>query len=82
MTEFLRINGVEVSISPANTVANSSLIRVFNSNTGAGVLTIANSTGGNAVSATIAAATAVYVRKNPTDTVNGASMVAVPVKST
>jgi hypothetical protein len=81
MTELLRINGAEIAITTANTVANSSLVRVYNG-AAAGVLSVANSTGGNVVSATIPIQTAVFIRKNPTDTVAGPSMLATPVRST
>jgi len=81
MIEVLRLNGTEVSISTANTVANASLIRVFNANTTTPqVLTIAN-TGGTISNTTISFNREIYVRKNPTDTAQGTNLLAVPVKS-
>jgi hypothetical protein len=81
MIDILRLSANEVPITTANNVANSSLVRIYNG-AAAGVLSIANSTGGNVISTTIPIQTVIYVRKNPTDTVIGPSMLATPVKST
>jgi len=79
MVDVIKLKGTEISIATANTVANATLIRVYNTAAADGVLTIANTGGSTQANCTIATKTAIYIRKNPTDTANGASMLAVPV---
>jgi len=83
MVEVLRLNGTEVSLASANTVANAVLVRVFNANTTTpSVLTIANTGGSTLANCTISFNREIFIRKNPTDTLAGAGLVGVPIKST
>lgn len=65
--------GVEISVSSANTVADSVLVRVYNGGS-AGVLNV-----GSYANLTIASAESVIVEKASTDTIQGTDMLAVPV---
>ena len=70
---IIKVLGPEISISSANTVGNAPLVRVFN--TGATAVLNIGSTGNVTVTNTIA----IIVEKQPTDTLTGTNMVAVPV---
>lgn len=70
---ILKVLGPEISITSANTVANASLVRVLN--TGATAVLNIGAVGNVTVTNTYA----VIVAKNPTDTLSGANMLAVPI---
>lgn len=74
---ILKVLGSEVSLSSANTVANSVLVRVINTGAAA-VLHIANS-GGEYANLTVSNVQYVVISKQPSDTLTGANMLAVPV---
>jgi len=83
MSLNLKLLGTEISISSANTVSTAKLVRVFNSNTTAPqVITIKNGSGSTIANVTIAPLTAVFVNKEPTDTVAGSDLLAVSVAFT
>lgn len=74
---ILKPLGAEISISSANTVANSVLVRVINTGAAA-VLHLANA-GGEYANLTVSNAQYVVIQKQTTDTLTGANMLAVPV---
>ena len=61
----------EVALTTANTVGNSTLIRVINTGTGTAFLNLANTTAVYA-NITLLANSVTFVAKDPTDTANGA----------
>lgn len=72
-----RLIGGEISVSSANTVANTRLVRVLN--TGATAqLHIAN-TSGEYANMTLLANQDIIIKKQYTDTLTGNNMLAVPV---
>lgn len=77
MTAVYKFKGTEISISSANTVANSVLVRVTGSNAN-GVLTIANTTA-TVANVTLLPNEVIVVEKATTETVQGTNMRAVPV---
>jgi len=74
----LKPQGAEISIASANTVANSVLVRVINTGAAA-VLHFKDGSGSEYANLTVSNAQYVVVQKNSTDTLTGASMLAVPV---
>lgn len=74
---ILKVLGTQISISSANTVANSNLVRIINTGAAA-VLTLANA-GGTYANITISNTESVVIEKATTDTVAGTNMLAVPV---
>lgn len=70
---IIKILGPEIGIGSANTVSNSSLVRVYNGGSAA-VLNI-----GSVGNVTIASAGSIIVEKSPSDTLTGTGMVAAPV---
>jgi hypothetical protein len=70
---IFKILGPEISIGTANTVANSNLVRVVNTGAAA-VLNI-----GSVGNVTVTNTEAVIVEKEPTETLTGTGMVAVPI---
>jgi len=74
---ILKPLGAEISISSANTVANSMLVRVINTGAAA-VLHLANS-GGEYANLTVSNVQYVVIQKQTTDTLTGANMLATPV---
>jgi len=75
---IIKPQGAEISIATANTVANSSLVRVINTGAAA-VLHFKDSTGSEYANLTVSNAQYVVVQKNVADTLTGANMLAVPV---
>lgn len=69
--------GTQISISSANTVGNSPLLRVFCSSSS--TLTLAYANGTTYANATLATGESMIVAKAPTDTVAGSNMVAAPI---
>lgn len=69
--------GTQVSISTANTVGNSPLVRVFCSSSN--VLTLAYANGTTYANTTLATGESIVVEKATTDTVAGSSMLAAPI---
>ena len=76
MSAVYKLLGLQVSIASANTVASTNLARVYCS--ASGVLTVANTTATYA-NVTLATGESMVIEKATTDTLTGASMVAVPV---
>lgn len=77
MVDFIKVKGQEIDLSTANTVNNSSLVRVFA--VGATVLTFANTSGTYGTFSMAAGSDEVFI-KEPTDTVASSSTVkCVPV---
>lgn len=72
-----KFKGLEVGIGTANTVSNTTLIRITNGGSSA-VLTVANTTATYA-NVTLVANEVMIVEKASTDTVAGSGMRAVPV---
>jgi hypothetical protein len=70
---ILKVLGPEVSIGTANTVANSTLVRVVNIDATA-VLNI-----GNYANVTVTNTESVIIEKSSTDTLTGANMLAAPI---
>jgi hypothetical protein len=79
MTTVLKVLGAEISISSANTVSNSTLVRVINTSTSAtALLNIANTTATYA-NVTLAPNESVAVVKAISDTVIGPGLRAAPI---
>jgi hypothetical protein len=77
MVDFIKVKGQEIDLSTANTVNNSSLVRVFA--TGATVLTFANTSGTYGTFSMAAGSDEVFI-KDPSDTVASSTLVkCVPV---
>ena len=72
-----KFTGTQISISSANSVGSSPLIRVFCSSSG--VLTLAYANGTTYANATLATGESMIVAKSPTDTVAGSNMLAAPI---
>jgi hypothetical protein len=70
---IIKFKGAEISISSANTVSNSALVRVIN--TGASANLIISGTG----NVTITNTQPVIIEKSPTATLTGANMLAAPI---
>lgn len=68
----------EISIDTANTVNDSKLVRVYNANTAAQVVTIANSSA-NVSSFTLAPSDNVFVEKETTNTIQGTGVLACSI---
>jgi len=75
---IIKPQGAEISIATANTVANSSLVRVINTGAAA-VLHFKDSTGTEYANLTVSNVQYIVVQKNVSDTLTGANMLAVPV---
>lgn len=75
---ILKPLGAEVSIASANSVANSTLVRVLNTGASA-LLHLSSNTGTEYANLTVSNTESVIVVKNATDTLTGANMLAVPV---
>jgi hypothetical protein len=70
---IFKVLGPEVSIGTANTVSNSTLVRVVNIDATA-VLNI-----GNYANVTVTNTESVIIEKSSTDTLTGANMLAAPI---
>lgn len=81
MTKTLKIKGLEIAVSSANTVANTTVVRCFNNSGSDDVITVANS-GGTYANLTIASYDSVVIVKQPTDTVQGTNILATPIGHT
>ena len=68
----------EISIDTANTVSDSKLVRVYNANTAAQIITIANSSA-NVSSFTLAPDSSAFVEKENTHTIQGSSVLACSI---
>lgn len=76
---FIKLKGAEVSIATANTVANATAVRIYNSGAAA-VCNVAYSNGTVYANATVTNTEALVVVKSSTDTVVGPNMRAAPVE--
>lgn len=78
MSSVYKFLGTELSISSANTVSLSKVVRVVNVTNAITVLTVANTTAtyGNT---TIAPNETLIIEKMPTDTVAGSNLRAAPI---
>ena len=76
---YIKLEGAEVSIASASSVANATVIRVFNTSTAA-VLNLAYANAVVYANTTVGAGEALVIVKGPTDTVTGANMKAAPVE--
>jgi len=76
---FIKLKGAEVSIATANTVANASAVRIYNTGAAA-VCNVAYSNGTVYANATVSNTEALVIVKSSTDTVIGANMKAAPVE--
>ena len=81
MASLLKLKGSEISISSANNVGLSKVVRVYNDNAASQVLTMAYANTTSYANCTIASKTWIVVQKDPTDTVQG-TLLAVPVAFT
>jgi len=70
---ILKVLGPEISITSANTVGDSKLVRVINTGAPA-VLNI-----GSTANVTVLNTEPVFIVKEPTDTLTGSGMVAAPI---
>lgn len=70
---IIKVTGPEVSIATANLVSNSTLVRVLN--TGATAVLQVGTTGNVSITNT----EPVVIEKRPTDTLQGANMLAAPI---
>lgn len=75
----IKLKGTEVSIASANTVGNSSTVRVVNLGAAA-VLNLAYANGTVYANTTVSNTESIVVVKGPTDTLTGANMKAAPVE--
>ena len=78
MSAVYKFLNAEISISSANTVYSSRVIRVTNTTNAVGVLQIANTTA-NTANVTLVPYEVITVEKDVADTVSGANLRAVPV---
>lgn len=76
---FIKLKGAEISIATANTVSDSTAVRIFNTGAAA-VCNVAYANGVVYANATISNTEALVLVKSSTDTVIGANMKAVPVQ--
>jgi len=79
MSTIIKPLGTEQSISSANTVANSNLVRVTYTGGTSSVLTFANSGGTYANLTIMSSLPTVIVTKQSSDTLQGTSLIAVPI---
>lgn len=77
----LKLKTTETLITAANSVANSTLVRVYNGTAGDVVLTANAAPATPYATVTIQSKTSVFIRKSPTDTVQGTGLLAVGVAS-
>ena len=78
MANALKPNGTERSIASANNVASAKLARVINTGAAA-VMTLAYANGTAYANLTVTNTEFVVIEKQPTDTLTGANMLAVPL---
>jgi len=76
---FVKLKGAEVSIATANTVGDSTAVRIYNSGAAA-VCNVAYSNGTVYANATVTNTEALVLVKSNTDTVIGPNMRAAPVE--
>ena len=75
---LIRVKNAEIAIGSANTVYDSTIVRVVNSGTAA-VLNFAYANGEVYANTTVVSGEAVVVVKAPTDTLAGSGLKATPV---
>lgn len=78
MTAVIKLLGAQLSIANANTVANSNLVRVYNSGTAA-ILSLGPNNSVITSNCTLAQYESITLEKLPTDCVTGTGMLAVPI---
>lgn len=76
---FIKLKGAEISIATANTVANATAVRIFNTGAAA-VCNVAYSNGTVYANATVSNTEALVIVKSNSDTVVGPNMRAAPVE--
>ena len=79
MTAVIKLLGPQLSIAAANTVANSNLIRVYNTGAAAALLSLGPNNSVITSNCTLAQYESITLEKLPTDCVTGTGMLAVPV---
>jgi len=77
MSSIYKLLGNEISISSANTVVNSNLVRVIC--TTSSVITFAYANGTAYANTTMATSEVAIFQKNTTDTIAGSNMRATPI---
>lgn len=80
MSRYIQVLGTEAAVSTASALNGAQLVRVYNNNGAAVVITIADSESTTIGTFTVAAGAVEYVRKKATDTIAAATsckMVAV-----
>mgnify|MGYP003685680891 CR=1 FL=1 len=75
---IFELKSAEIAIDTANTVSDSSYVRVINNTASAAMATIAN-TSANTGSLTLSGGESIVLKKDPTDTVQGTGCEAVAV---
>lgn len=78
MTAVIKLLGPQISIASANTVANSNLVRVYNSGTAA-ILSLGPNNSVITANCTLAQYESVTLEKLTTDCITGTGMLAAPV---
>lgn len=79
MSAVYKFLGAEISISSANTVSNSKMIRVVNVANSLAVLQLQDSNGANTANSTLAPYEVMTVEKATTDTASGTNLRATPI---
>lgn len=80
MSRIIQVNGTEAAVTTASDFSGAQLVRIYNNNGSAVVITVSDSTNATVGTFTIAAGAVEYVRKKVTDKIAAATsclMVAV-----